>query len=83
MDQLVECVLPIRPRLAPNNWASGMVHLLPLRVHIYQSQSGQNLLSSPGDILSIALHIALLEVGRKPDVSVIFMQGCLYLDLTE
>ena len=27
VDQLVECVLTIRPRLAPNNWASGMVDL--------------------------------------------------------
>ena len=27
VDQLVECVLTIRPRLTPNNWASGMVDL--------------------------------------------------------
>ena len=27
VDQLVECVLPVRPRLTPNNWASGMVDL--------------------------------------------------------
>merc|ERR1719219_1622301 len=35
-----------------------------------------DLLSSPGDVLSIALHISLLEVGRKPvQVLIIGQQG--------
>merc|ERR1719273_153602 len=35
-----------------------------------------DLLSSPGDVLSIALHISLLEVGRKPvQVLIVGQQG--------
>lgn len=49
MNKLVECVLPVCAWLSPDNWAGLVVAFL----------------TAPGNILPIALHIALLEVGGK------------------
>eukprot|EP00128_Syssomonas_multiformis_P005248 Colp12_sorted_trinity150504_noHs@27928 len=49
MDELVESVLAVGARLAPNDRASLVVHLLPSASHK----------------LAVGLHITLLEVGRK------------------
>ena len=76
VDQLVERMLTVRPRLAPNNRTSGMIDLVSIIFVKVIIKCGWNLLSSPGDILSVALHISLLEVGGKPAVSVlILIQG--------
>ena len=68
VDELVEGMLPVGSRLTPHNRTRGMVHLVGLKVAqtAFYYCTG-NLLSSPGDIFAIALHISLLEVGCKPE----------------
>ena len=66
VDELIEGMLPVGSRFAPHNRTRGMVHLVGLKVQLMSSRT-RHLFSSPGDIFSIALHISLLEVGRKPE----------------
>src|SRR5687768_5628345 len=49
MDQLIERVLSIGSRLAPNNWSGGIINERSVARHT----------------LAIALHVSLLEVGRQ------------------
>src|SRR5262249_16054845 len=49
VDQLIEGMLPIRARLAPDDGARLVVHMPATQV----------------DMLAVALHLQLLEVGRK------------------
>lgn len=50
VDKLVECMLAISSRFPPDNRPSAVV----------------NLVTSPYHILSIALHVSLLEVCSEP-----------------
>src|SRR5690606_33778176 len=61
MNQLVERMLPICPRLTPDYRPCLIVYALPIAV----------------DILSIAFHIALLEVCRKAMQVLIIRQYCM------
>ena len=49
MYKLIESVLPVGARLAPDNRPSGVAHAIPMRSHRFP----------------VALHVALLEVGRE------------------
>lgn len=49
MDQLVERVLTVGARLAPDDWASLVIHRVAVTVNV----------------LAVGFHVALLEVGRK------------------
>lgn len=49
MDQLVERVLAVGARLAPDDWASLVIHRVAVTVNV----------------LAVGFHVALLEVGRK------------------
>ena len=49
MDQLVERVLTVGARLAPDDWASLIIHRVTVTVNV----------------LAVGFHVALLEVGRK------------------
>ena len=51
MNELVECVLAIGPRLTPHYGPGAVVHLV-LRPH---------------HVLPVTLHVPLLEIGREPD----------------
>ena len=56
MDELVECVLPVGSRLPPDDRSGLIVHRPALQI----------------DMLAIALHIELLQVGRQaPEIMVI------------
>src|SRR5690349_14618920 len=60
MDQLIKSMLPIRSRLSPDHRAGGIRNRLVVAIHI----------------LSIALHIPLLEIRRKPvQVLIIWQNG--------
>src|SRR5690606_20172436 len=61
MNQLVERMLPICPRLTPDYRPCLIVYALPIAI----------------DILSIAFHIALLEVCRKAMQVLIIRQYCM------
>src|SRR5690606_32866900 len=61
MNQLVERMLPICPRLTPDHRPCLIVYALPIAI----------------DILSIAFHIALLEVCRKAMQVLIIRQYCM------
>jgi hypothetical protein len=75
VDQLVEGVLAVGPGLAPHDGAGGVVHL--------ESQSERRTVrdfTHPGpaarDVLAVALHVALLEVGGEAvQVLVVGQQG--------
>ena len=67
MNELIEGVLAVGPGLPPHDGAGAVADPGP----------------GPGHVLPVALHVSLLEVGGKPGVRVMFMQGWLYLDLTE
>ena len=49
MKKLIECVLTICSRFTPNDWSCCIIYFISASVYV----------------LSIALHIALLEVGRE------------------
>src|SRR5690606_9523160 len=49
VDQLVERVLAVGARLAPDDWASLVIHRVAVTVNV----------------LAVGFHVALLEVGRK------------------
>lgn len=60
MDQLVECVLAVCTRFAPNNWAGVEVDAF----------------AGLGNTFAVTLHVALLEVGGKTvHVLVVGQQG--------
>src|SRR5690606_25550987 len=49
MDKLVECMLAVGARFAPNNGSGLVVHTVSLAI----------------DVFTVTFHISLLEVGRK------------------
>src|SRR5579859_4337981 len=67
VDELVERMLAIGSRLPPDNWPGLIVHAPALQI----------------DMLSIALHLKLLEVGNKMPEVMIIGQDRLSLGLEE
>lgn len=49
MDQLIERMLTVGPRLTPDDWASLVIHRIAVTVNVF----------------TVGFHVALLEVGRK------------------
>src|SRR5262245_7147707 len=60
VDELVEGVLTVGPRLAPVDWGGVVVHLHTVK----------------GDVLTVALHRELLQVGRKPFEILVVGENC-------
>lgn len=61
MDQLIESMLPVRPWLAPNNRPRRVAHTIAI-TKIFLRILIKPL---PSNVFSVALHVALLEVGGE------------------
>ena len=67
VDELVESVLPVGARLAPDDGAGLVAHLFPVAAHVF----------------AVALHVALLEIGGEAVQVLVVRQDRLRLGAEE